>query len=169
MRRARFCTSGGKRQGDSAKDLLTESSSSLDGRTRKEKNNSGARGQPSPINSALAVNLRQQLRRSQSTFASNFDAPVNPRQQLRRSGQTSPATPALLVNLCQQLRPSHFGAPTQPSPATLALLVNLRQQLSAFAVGPCGFSVPLRPLDIFLARTHNHPRVLLLQVMCFIL
>ena len=48
-------------------------------------------------------------------------------------------------------------------------LVNPCQQLSAFAVGACGFSVPLRPLDIFLARTNNHPHILLLQMMCFIL
>ena len=44
---ARFRGSGGNRQGDSVKDLLTESSSSLDSRTREEKkSNSGAPGQP---------------------------------------------------------------------------------------------------------------------------
>ena len=73
-------------------------------------------------------NLRQQLRRSQSTFASNCGAAIQPRQQLRRSlasnlgaaGQPSPATSVLQVNLRQQLRPfaNNFGAPGQPSPAT---------------------------------------------------
>ena len=72
---------------------------------------------------------RQQLRRSRSTFASN--------QQLRCSRSTSPATSKLPVNLRQQLQSSratfasNFGAPEQPrqqlrrsrstSPATSAL------------------------------------------------
>ena len=87
-------------------------------------------GQTSPATSALAVNPRQQLRRSRSTFASNFDTPGQPRQQLRRSRSTSPATSALPVNLRQQpLQTSNLGAPGQPSPATSALPVNLRQQL----------------------------------------
>ena len=95
---------------------------------------------PSPATSALSVNLRQQLRRSRATFASNFGAPGQPspatsalpgnfRQQLRRSRSTSPATSAPLLNLA-----SSFGGPGQPrqqlrrsrstSPATSALLVN---------------------------------------------
>ena len=144
----------------------------------------GAPGQPSPATSALLVNprqtsallvnFRQQLRRSQSTFASNFGAPsepsqatsallVNFRQQPRRSQSTfasnfgapcqpSPATSARPVSLA-----SNFGAPGQPLPATLALLVNPRLQLSAFAVGPFGFSVPLRPsTSSWLARTIIH-------------
>ena len=113
--------------------------------------NIGAPGQPSPTTSVLPVKPRRQLRRSQSTFASNFGAPGQSnfaclRQQLRRSwstfarnlgapGQSSPATSALPTNLCQQLRPSHstfasnFGAPSQPSQATSALPVNVRQKL----------------------------------------
>ena len=75
----------------------------------------GAPGQPSPATSAHLVNIRQQLRRSWSTFASNFGAP----------GQPSPATSTLPLNLCEQLRrsqstfASNFGAPGEPSPAAL--------------------------------------------------
>ena len=112
IRRTRFRGSGGNRQGDSAKDLLTESSSSLDSRTRKEKSNSGAPGQPLPTNSALAVNLRQKLRHSQSTLAIRSGAPTHPRQQLLCSRSTFasnfaalPATSAL-QDLRQQLRRS---------------------------------------------------------------
>ena len=71
--------------------------------------NFGAPGQTSPATSALAVNPRQQLRRSRSTFASNFDTPGQPRQQ-----------PLQTINL---------GAPGQPLPATAAHPVNLRLQL----------------------------------------
>ena len=89
----------------------------------------------SPATSALPVNL-----------ASNFGAPGQPRQQLRRSRSTSPATrrsrstspatSALPVNLA-----SNFGAPGQPrqqprrsrstSPATSALPVNLASNFGA--------------------------------------
>ena len=66
------------------------------------------------------MNLRQQLRRSRSAFASNFGAlgqpssaasalPVNLRQQLRRSLSTSQATSALPANLT-----SNFGGPGRP-------------------------------------------------------
>ena len=90
--------------------------------------NIGAPGQPSPTTSVLPVKPRRQLRRSQSTFASNFGAPGQSnfaclRQQLRRSRSTSPATWALPVKIA-----SNLGALGQPSPATSALPVNPRQQ-----------------------------------------
>ena len=90
--------------------------------------NIGAPGQPSPTTSVLLVKPRRQLRRSQSTFASNFGAPGQSnfaclRQQLRRSRSTSPATWALPVKIA-----SNLGALGQPSPATSALPVNPRQQ-----------------------------------------
>ena len=114
MRRARFRGSGGNRQGDSAKDLLTESRQVSTVAQEKKKSNSGAPAQPSPVNFGAP----------RSTFASTSALPVNLASNFGAPGQLSPAISALLVNFA-----STFGSPSRPSHATSALQVDLRQHL----------------------------------------